>query len=692
MDKKAVYQVYLEDVVRNYDFGNKNGFLFCLFETISNALYCSTNNSDINITVKLTREYKANELSNEDHSVITSVSVTDNGIGFNDENYDNFTKKIYRTNHESGKGLGRVSFLKVFKNVMIDSFYEDNGNVYHRSFKFDTSPIKDTKRKIENIRKPETTIYLKNIKYEYRDYSKKNIDFLTDQILNHFYTHLYYLMDKKKKFEIKIIDDSGKIADRVINNKKLKKDKVTKDKFEIIDTSAFEGMGTVSFDILHIKTQNIEGNCAYYVVDERSAGTVPKLDLPPCVLKDAEGNTFYYFVYLKSVFFNSFLNESRTELTLPTENKNPDKRFFAEEKIIEHLQEKVNKFLEYELSILENETIKKINTALTEEKNNKISNNKSYLYILENEETKSQLLKKIKFGDKERDILNKTRSFHEALQDETIRQVNNIVEKLKVEKDANEDDVDYEKIEAELQTLLQKVNMENSVNLSSYIMYRKYVLDLFYQGLEFYKKSKKYNEAFFHNLLMPKKTNNTKDSNLWMLDDLFLYFEGTSEIPISEIVILGQKAIRKLNEQETKMLNEFDKKRMERRIDLLFFPEEKQCIIIELKDPKVDLANGVVQMDRYAKQLANFIKPELSIEHIYTYLITDNFNDYDHPGHGFRKIYGIEGFVRPSSDISSYEGERKIADQYAEVIRYTDIYKRAKNRHKIYMEKLNIKG
>jgi len=64
--KKAVYQVYLEDVVRNYDFGNQNGFLFCLFETISNALYCSSINKDINITVKLTREYKPNELSNED--------------------------------------------------------------------------------------------------------------------------------------------------------------------------------------------------------------------------------------------------------------------------------------------------------------------------------------------------------------------------------------------------------------------------------------------------------------------------------------------------------------------------------------------------------------------------------------------------------------------------------------------------
>ena len=190
---------------------------------------------------------------------------------------------------------------------------------------------------------------------------------------------------------------------------------------------------------------------------------------------------------------------------------------------------------------------------------------------------------------------------------------------------------------------------------------------------------------------MQKKSHIAIDSNLWMFDDLFLFFEGSSEQSIINIEIKGEKAIRDLTEEEIKMLNEFDKKRLENRIDLLLFPEEKQCIIIELKDPKVDIVASVSQMDKYAQLLANFIKPEFFIEFFYTYLVTDNFNKYDRPSGDFRKIHGIEGFVRHSANINNYDTGMVIANQYSEVIRYTDIYEKARKRNKIFMQKINIR-
>jgi hypothetical protein len=96
-------------------------------------------------------------------------------------------------------------------------------------------------------------------------------------------------------------------------------------------------------------------------------------------------------------------------------------------------------------------------------------------------------------------------------------------------------------------------------------------------------------------------------------------------------------------------------------------------------------------MDRYAEMLANFLEPEFSIVLFYTYLITDNFNLFDKPGAAFRRIYGIEGFVRQSVDIRNYYDDTTIANQYSEVIRYTDIYERARKRNKIFMQKLNIR-
>ena len=688
--KPAKLEVALESVVRNYDFDNENGFLFCIFETISNAFYCRANEKKIEIEVKFTREYKTNELTKDIDNPIIAATVTDNGIGFTDENFDKFTKKLYESNHEGGKGYGRIAFLKVFNDVKIVSTFKKNQKTYSRNFKFDLNENKDIKKELEDVKQSGTTIYLKNIKSDFREDAKLTADLCASEILHHFYIHLYYLIDKNIEFEIKILDDYDNLSEQIINSVKLKNDIVKKVNFTITDPDAFDEMKTVPFEIHHIKSTNINANKAFYVVDERSAGEIKKLYIPSSKLEDAEGNSFYYYVYLKSPFFGKFLNDSRTKLSLPLEKKN-QKYYFTEEKIVKKLQENVDDFLAYELTILKNKIEEKITNTLTDNKYNKIINNKSYLYILTDDELKKELLHRIKYTDSDSVVINKTRSFHEELQEKTINQINITVEELKNDKKTKNAEIDYEKIDNKLQTLLQKVNIENSVNLSSYIMYRKYVLDLFFEGLEYYKKAKEYNEAFFHNLLMPKKSHNTVASNLWMLDDLFLYFDGTSEIPISEIQINGQTAIRDLSREEMKMLNEFEKKRLERRIDLLFFPQERQCIIIELKDPKMGIANGVVQMDRYARQIANFIKPELSIEHIYTYLITDNFNKYDHPGAGFRKIYGIDGFVRPSSDIGSFEKEERIADQYTEVIRYTDIYKRAKNRNSIYMEKLNIK-
>jgi hypothetical protein len=685
-----MYQVDINDVIRNYEFKDDEGFLFCLFEAVSNALYCCVDNNDIKITVQFTREYKANELTKDYENVITALSVTDNGKGFIQENFDRFVKTIYKTNHTGGKGLGRVAFLKVFNDVHIESSFKEGGKYYSRNFKFGTSTIKDTKKESNDKKEVETTVYLKNIKGDFRDDTKKTTEYYAEAILNHFYIFLYYLLERTKEFEIRIIDDSGKVTEELINSAKLKKDKVKKDSFSIYDPQGFAGMGTVSFDILHIKTKNIKGNKAFYVVDERSAGEIKKIDMPPSFLEDKTGYTYNYYVYLKSDFFSKFLNESRTKLSLPSEGKKPNKNFITEDKIVERLQEKIDAFLEYELAVLKTKAEREISKALADDKNNRTASNKSYLYILADDETKKELLNKIKFGDTEKEVLNKIRNFHEELQVKTIQRINVIVEQLKGDTKTKNDAVDYQKLEDELQILFQRVNVENSVNLSSYIMYRKYVFDLFHEGLEYYKKSKEYNESFFHNILMQKNSHNTIDSNLWMLDDLFLFFEGTSEQSIIDIEIKGKKIIRDLTEEEKGELNEFNRKRLDKRIDLLFFPEEKQCIIIELKDPKIGTAEGVTQMDKYAQLLANFIKPEFSIDFFFTYLITDNLNKYDGPGSGFKKIYGIEGFVRHSSNINSFDTGMSIADQYSEVIRYTDIYERARKRNKIYMQKLNI--
>ncbi|MDR1963679.1 MAG: ATP-binding protein [Planctomycetaceae bacterium] len=681
-----MYEVDIKDVVRNYNLRKQEGFLFCLFEALSNALYCSIDNSHIQITVNLTRQYAANEINKDEDNFIQSFKIEDNGIGFTDENFKQFTQQMYKTNHAGGKGLGRVAFLKVFDDVKIESVFCEGEKIFRRQFSFGYETIKDNKSLINNEKK-RTIVAFNGIKADFQEHTKKSIDYYEKELLQHFYIFLCYLKEKKKQFEIKLIDDSGKESERIINTAMLDKDQFEKEVFVIEDHSTLSEINsTVNFELWHIKTRNIDENKAFYVVDERSAGEIGNLDLPPGLLEDQSGFTYHYYAYLKSPFFSGYLNESRTKLSLPKETKKPDDKFVTEEKIQKILKEKISGFLQYEIGILNQKNESRVRNLLNDENNNKTANNRAFLYLLSDNKTKDALLNTIRYSDNPQKVLSKIKEFHEELQNETVKKIKIAVEKMKTVKT----DIDFQKLENEIKECIQEVNAENLINLSSYILYRKYIVNLFNEGIKLCQKSKTQNEVFFHNILLPRKSNNSIDSNLWLLDDQFLYFEGTSEVAIEDIKINGNKIIRKLTKEEQKLLNEFNKKRLSNRIDLLFFPAEKKCIIIELKDPKAGLDENVFQMDKYVQLLANFVKPEFSIESFFTYLITDNFNKYDKPGNGYRKSYGIEGFVRNSADVKSYDNDNCIANQYSEVIRYTDIYRRANKRNQIFFEKINI--
>ena len=565
----------IRDVVKNYDLKDEEGFLFCLFEAVSNSLYCCIDNSDINIIINFSREYKANDILKNEDNFIRGFVITDNGSGFTDENYNKFAKTIYKTNHDGGKGIGRISFLKVFENIQINSAFRDNDKIYRRIFNFGLETIKDTKKEALDGTPVKTTIRFDKLKSNFAGITKKNIEYYSNETLSHFYVFLNYLLEKNKNFEIRLVDDSG-VAEGIINADKLKQDKITKEAFTLGDPQGLGDMNNISFEIVHIKTKNIDSNKAFYVVDERSAGEVANLDLPPGILEDKNGALYFYNIYLKSPYFNGFLNESRTQLSLPSEKNSLNRKHITKERIEQVLKAKITKYLEYEIGMLNQKNEEKIAGVLSDESNNQISNNKAFLYILSDEKNKEKLLNSIKYSDNPQRVLSKVKDFHEELQKETVRQINITVEKIK----NNKTDLDFAKLEDDMRRLIARVNTENIVNLSSYIMYRKYILTLLNEGLAIYKESKIQNEAFFHNLLLPKKVNNSINSNLWLLDDSFIYFEGISEIAIEDIKINGTRIIKTLLPSEKELLNEFNKRRLEKSIDLLFFPEERQCIII----------------------------------------------------------------------------------------------------------------
>src|SRR5262245_56155282 len=74
-------------------------------------------------------------LLDKENAPITTFTITDNGIGFNDDNFDSFNTLYsdYKLK-EGGKGLGRFTWLKAFNRVEVETTFHEKEGCYRRKF------------------------------------------------------------------------------------------------------------------------------------------------------------------------------------------------------------------------------------------------------------------------------------------------------------------------------------------------------------------------------------------------------------------------------------------------------------------------------------------------------------------------------------------------------------------------------
>ena len=109
---------------------NEENFLLPIYEAISNAIYSSQN------------RWKG-EVSKKGEVVVTittgsfQATISDNGIGLDDENYGYFLTPFtgFRLK-KGGKGFGRFIAFKVFDDIAYASRYEQDGVTHERVFGF----------------------------------------------------------------------------------------------------------------------------------------------------------------------------------------------------------------------------------------------------------------------------------------------------------------------------------------------------------------------------------------------------------------------------------------------------------------------------------------------------------------------------------------------------------------------------
>lgn len=73
--------------------------------------------------------------------------------------------------------------------------------------------------------------------------------------------------------------------------------------------------------------------------------------------------------------------------------------------------------------------------------------------------------------------------------------------------------------------------------------------------------------------------------------------------------------------------------RREKRPDILLFPDEGKCVIIEFKNPNVNVSDHLTQVNKYASLLLNYSVDDFKIDTYYAYLIGEAIDGNDVQDH-----------------------------------------------------------
>lgn len=278
-----------------------------------------------------------------------------------------------------------------------------------------------------------------------------------------------------------------------------------------------------------------------------------------------------------------------------------------------------------------------------------------------------------------------------AERDAHIKQQIEDLEKLDpTEKDYND------KLQIQVDEFVRTVPLQNRTALTQYVARRRLVLKLFNEildkQLEIQKKTKKnIDEKLLHNLIFQQSSTTPENSDLWLMNEEFIYFKGTSEGKIGTILIDKDNIIKdELSEEEEAYRLKQEGDARQKRPDILLFPKEEKCIIIEFKSPEVNISEHLNQINRYASLINNLSKDKYNFTTYYGYLIGENIDidDISDNDSDFKSAHSLNFIYRPHKNITGKFGKKDGA-LYTEIIKYSTLLERAKLRNEIFIKKLD---
>lgn len=625
------------------------------------------------------------------------LCVVDNGVGLNDASYERLINLRDNSKHFSNKGTGRIQYIHTFDETVFESVYKKNDGTFckrkvtlsKKTAFISQNAILRLDEELEIQAKDSSTIvtFLRPIEENDINYFYTlKIDELKNEIIKHFlslfcdnrailpHIKLVHFVDQEEEDAIEILPEDIPEPDKEetfsIPYSQLG------DKNKIIHSTRSEEFTLKSFVQPEV---TLKENAIYLVSKGERASSIKLENL---AAKDSIAGNRYLFL-LSSSYIDDHDRDDRGTIQLINardfRNQEEDSLFPEEMILLEDIQGETNKaigHLYHEIEETTQETRKNLDDL-------------QKMFLL-NPTTVAAIRNKIKNTDSDEDILTKIYQSDaeiKAKQDARIKQRLSDIESL------SPVDPEYQqKLAEKVNEFVTTIPLQNRTALSQYIAHRKLVLDIFHNIMDRVESGEKLNEDILHNLIFQQDSTEPENSDLWLLGEEYIYFKGTSDKKLCNIEYEGKKLIKdddELTEEELAYKVKCEHDAGDRKPDILLFPQEGKCIIIEFKAPHIDVSNHLHQINRYARLIHNLSREQYHFTTYYGFLIGQNIDieEIRDSEPEFKSAATLNYIFRPYMPIAAKFG-RKDGALYTEIIKYSDLLKRAELRNQMFIKKL----
>ena len=663
-------------------------------------------NGTINVII-----YVQKQLSLGDENTVYNlirIVVTDNGQGLTP---DNFERVIVLRDDRKGchnKGTGRVQFLHFFDETRIESVFiaedqkrsrlvltmskKDDFIVHNAFIRKDIFENIDVDEPIGTKISFEKPLDKKDSEY----YANISVGELKSLLIRHFLTKFCDAKSHLPRITVtrKIIDGNVETIEKLSIDEKDVPSPVADEGIDI-NYSKMGASNTVEhiyrterFQLRSfvLPSSELNKNEIFLVSKGETAQSFPFEDLHPD--ETVEGNR--YMVLLSGDYIDNNDSDTRGNLRIITTKEfkrmHGDRQgelFEDEVVLLDDIKDRVNariRELHGEINAMAKTRTENVDTL-------------QRMFLL-NSDTVNVIRSKIMNTDTDETILKR---IYEADSVIKARQDAEIKRRLDEIALLSPTDTHYqEELRKRAEELVLSVPLQNRTALAQYVARRKIVLSLFkkildgsFTGL---KDTGRIDEKLLHNLIFQQSSDQPEESDLWLIDEDFIYFRGVSEHEFKDIEYEGQRIFDKdFTDEEKRYLNSLGERRLNKRPDILLFPEEGKCIIIEFKAPDVNVSEHLSQIDFYANLLLNYTVDELKFSRFYGYLIGENIEDRDVRGRAshFQLSPRFGFWYCPSKDVIRFSDDYR-ANIYTEIIKYSSLLKRAMQRNEVFIKKLGL--